>query len=236
MYEWFNQHLGLGHKTPIVEEDFARLTAEEHAVYNDSDHPRPAGGDAFERQLTRWLADESDQQLAALSPKKRGELVRAAWQTIVGIDDPIAPASEVAWIKTTADGGTTTITLSAPPAMKETPTVANPREFAGYTHGYNHSVFAQRARQVLAHIRAASKGGGSVKVVADSGAESIALAACAAGKADSVKSIQIADDDFRFADITSYRDANFTPGAVKYGDLPGLVEAVKAGGTTVSAK
>ena len=233
MYEWFNQHLGLGHETPIVEEDFARLTPEEHAVYNDSDHPRPEGGDAFERKLTRWLADESDKQLAALSMKERSELVRSAWQTIVGIDDPIAAAADLPWIKAASSDGITTITLSAPPAMKETPTVANKREFAGYTHGYNHSVFAQRARQVLAHLRAARAEGKRVKVVADSGSEPIALAACAASEEGSVESVQIADDDFRFADITSYRDPSFAPGAVKYGDLPGLVEAVKEGGTEI---
>ena len=236
MYELFNEHLGLGHKTPIVEGDFARLTTEEHAVYSDKDHPRPEGGDAFERKLTRWLADESDKQLAALSPKKRGKLIRAAWKTIVGIDDPIAPAGKVAWIKSSTQGDTTTITLSAPPAMKETPTVANPREFAGYTHGYNHSVFAQRARQVLAHIQAAASDGNKVAVVATADSEPIALAACAASDADTVTSVQIADDDFRFVSITSYRDPNFAPGAVKYGDLPGLVEAVKAGGTEVSIK
>jgi hypothetical protein len=233
MYEWFNQHLGLGHETPIIETDFEPLTDQEHAVYNDSTHPRPEGGDAFERKLTRWLADESDQQLAALSPKERGELIRSAWQTIVGIDDPIAPASEVTWIKTSDKDGTTAITVIAPPAIQQTPTVSNTREFAGYTHGYNHSVFAQRARQVLAHIHAAKAAGKKVKIAASAGAEPIALAACAASDAGTVASVQLAADDFRFADITSYRDPNFAPGAVKYGDLPGLVAAVKSGGAKI---
>lgn len=236
MYEWFNKHLGLGHETPIVEEDFAHLTAEEHAVYDKGDHPRPEGGDAFERELTRWLADESDRQLGSLSAGERNELVRQAWQTIVGIDDPIAPAGEANWIKTTRSGGETTITLSAPPVMEETPVVNNKREFAGYTHGYNHSVFAQRSREVLAHLRAAQAEGDSVDLVAGPGAEPIALAACAASEAGSVKSIRMARDDFRFATITSYRDQNFVPGAVKYGDLPGLVAAVKAGGANITVE
>ncbi len=232
MYELFNEHLGLGHTSPIVEQDFARLTDAEHAVYDDA-HPRPEGGDAFERKLTRWLADESDKQLAALAPEQRGEVVRSAWQTIVGIDDPIAPATEVAWIKTSTEGDTITLNLSAPPAMEKTPAVANPREFAGYTHGYNHSVFAQRSRQVLAHIRAAQAEGKKVQVIAEAGSEAIALAAVAAAETGAVTSVQIAGDDFRFADITSYRDANFVPGAVKYGDFPGLVEAVRSVGTEV---
>jgi len=230
MYELFNEHLGLGHQAPIVEQDFPRLTAAEHAVYDDKDHPRPQGGDAFERRLTRWLADESDRQLAALSPEKRGEVVRAAWQTIIGIDDPIAPATEVGWIKVSGDGDTTTLTLSAPPVIKETPTVANPREFAGYTHGYNHSVFARRARTVLAHIRASS---GKVDIVAAESSEPIALAAVAAAESSLVNSVKLANDNFRFADITSYRDPNFAPGAVKYGDVTGLIEAVKTAGIDV---
>lgn len=234
MYELFNEHLGLDHQTPIVEQDFPRLTDAEHAVY-DEDHPRPEGGDAFERKLTRWLADESDKQLAAMSADKRGETVRAAWQTIVGIDDPIAPAGEVEWIKVSGDGDTTTLTLSAPPVINETPTVANKREFAGYTHGYNHSVFAQRARTVLAQIRAANAGG-RIEIVAANGSEPIALAAVAAAEAGQVNSLRLGDDDFRFADITSYRDPNFVPGAVKYGDLPGLVEAVKSAATEVKAR
>ncbi len=234
MYELFNEHLGLDHQTPIVEQDFPRLTDAEHAVY-DEDHPRPEGGDAFERKLTRWLADESDKQLAAMSADERGETVRAAWQTIVGIDDPIAPAGEVEWIKVSGDGDTTTLTLSAPPVINETPTVANKREFAGYTHGYNHSVFAQRARTVLAQIRAANAGG-RIEIVAANGSEPIALAAVAAAEAGQVNSLRLGDDDFRFADITSYRDPNFVPGAVKYGDLPGLVEAVKSAATEVKAR
>jgi len=233
MYEWFNEHLQLGHTTPIIETDFAPITDEEHAVYDDKDHPRPEGGDAFERRLTRWLADESDRQLAALSAEKRGEVVRSAWQTIVGIDDPISPADDVAWINVSGDGDTTTLTLSAPPAMKETPTVANPREFAGYTHGYNHSVFARRARTVLAFIRASS---GKVNIVAAAGSEPVALAAVAASEAGSVEKVRLANDDFRFAEITSYRDPNFVPGAVKYGDLPGLVEAIEEGDIEVVTK
>lgn len=233
MYRWFNKHLGLGHEEPIVEEDFKRLAAEEHAVYDEADHPRPGGGDAFERKLTRWLADESDKQLAALAPKERSEVVSAAWQTMVGIDDPISAGGNADWIQSGARGGSVTITLGKLAAMKETPTVANKREFAGYTHGYNHSVFARRARQVVAQIQAAAGAGKKVEIVAQSGTEAIALAACAASESGAVKSVQLAADDFRFSNITSYRDANFVPGAVKYGDLPGLIETARARGTEV---
>lgn len=232
MYEWFNEYLGLGHETPIVEEDFPHLTAEEHAVYNDV-HPRPAGGDAFERKLTAWLAEQSDQQLAAMSPDERADTVKKAWQTLVGIDDPITDGETAEWISESTQGDITTLSLSAPPAMEQTPVVKNKREFAGYTHGYNHSVFANRARQVLSRIRAAEGKGHQVVLTAEAGSEPIALAAAVAAQGDAVKRISLANDTFRFSDIKSYRDVDFIPGAVKYGDLPGLIETAGQQGIEV---
>jgi len=232
MYEWFNEYLGLGHDTPIVEEDSPHLTPEEHAVY-DNEHPRPEGGDEFERKLTHWLAETSDQQLAALSPEKRAEVVAEAWQILVGIDDPITDDGKAEWISEKTEDGITTLTLTTPPTMDETPVVENKREFAGYTHGYNHSVFAMRTRKVLAHIRAALQQGNQIELAAGAGSEAIALAATAAADPGSVKTLSLASDDFRFADIVSYRDPDFIPGAVKYGDFPALIEVVTARGTTV---
>ena len=232
MYEWFNEHLGLGLETPIVEEDFSRLTDEEHAVYDDQ-HPRPGGGDEFERQLTRWLADESGKQLAALSPEDRAETVTKAWEILVGIDDPITADGTADWITVNSANDVTTISLGALPEVKETPVVNKDRGFAGYTHGYNHSVFANRARTLLSRIQAAQESGETVILSAQDGSEPIALAATAAAGPGAVKEISLGSDQFRFADITTYRDADFIPGSVKYGDLPGLIEAITTRGTTV---
>jgi dienelactone hydrolase len=232
MYEWFNEHLGLGLETPIIEEDFSRLTEEEHAVYNDQ-HPRPEGGDDFERKLAGWLADQSDQQLAAMSPDERAETVAEAWQILVGVDDPITNDAAADWITVKSADGISTISIGALPEMKKTPVVANKREFAGYTHGYNHSVFANRARTLLSRIRVARKSGDTVTLIAKDGSEPIALAATAAAEPGAVNQISLGSDKFRFADITTYRDVDFIPGSVKYGDLPGLIDAVTARGTTV---
>ncbi len=232
MYEWFNEHLGLGLKTPIVEEDFPRITEEEHAIYNDQ-HSRPEGGDDFERKLTGWLAEQSDQQLVAMSPEERAKTVAAAWRILVGVDDPITDESIVNWMTIRSTDGICLISLEATPEIKETPVVENKREFAGYTHGYNHSVFANRARVLLARIRSAREDGDTVILSARGGSEPIALAAAAAAESGAVKQISLGSDQFRFANITTYRDADFVPGSVKYGDLPGLIEAVSARGTTV---
>ena len=89
MYRWFNRHLDLGLEEPIVEEDFEPLTADETTVWN-AQHPRPVGGDAYERRLIRQLTDQSDKLLADLAPRDEPSLqefrrvVGGAWSTLIG--------------------------------------------------------------------------------------------------------------------------------------------------------
>lgn len=230
MYAWFNRHLGLGHKEPIEETDFRVLTSEEHAVY-DAEHPRPEGGDDFQRDLNRWLAETSDKQLAAMPADERNRIVTTAWQTIVGLDDVVAPAP-----CPKAEDGVVTITVKAPEGRPaQTAIVPNPRRIPAYTHGYNHSRFALLTREVHAQILTARAVGHRVRLVAERGMEAVALAACVVADEGAVTSASLADDAFRFATITDWRDPNFVPGAVKYGDLPGLVAAAKWLGVKVTA-
>jgi dienelactone hydrolase len=104
--------------------------------------------------------------------------------------------------------------------------VKNPREFAGYTYGYNYSLLAERAQDVLCMIAFAKKNGHhdakSVEVIALDGTGPIAAAALArCGGA--VDRAAIDTQGFRFGKLTDYRDANFLPGGAKYGDLPGML-------------
>jgi hypothetical protein len=115
----------------------------------------------------------------------------------------------------------------------QTPVVANPRKIAAYTHGYNHTWFAGQARGIYAKIQDGRGAGHEVNIIAKKGSEGVVLAACAASVSGSVKSVQLENDTFRFVDLSSYRDPNFVPGAVKYGDLPGLIATVKNLGTEV---
>ncbi|MFM7056665.1 MAG: alpha/beta hydrolase family protein [Planctomycetota bacterium] len=109
--------------------------------------------------------------------------------------------------------------------VKESPRVNNPREFAGYTFGYNHPLFAQRVHDILTllsstvfHERQPRK----VHLVGLNGAAPHAIAAAAiAGK--QLASLAVDTHGFRFAAITEIRDPNLLPGAVKYGDLPALL-------------
>ncbi|TVS20876.1 MAG: acetylxylan esterase [Planctomycetaceae bacterium] len=89
MYEWMNQHFELGLPSPIVEGPYQRLTPDELTVWN-ADHPKPQGGDQFERDLLRaWKAD-SDRQLDALLPRDPADgdrferVIGGAVQTLIG--------------------------------------------------------------------------------------------------------------------------------------------------------
>ena len=227
MYNWFNKHLQLGHKEPIQETDFKHFTSAEHAVYNDK-HQRPKGGDAFERKLTKWLAEDSDKQLAKLCPTEKQKVIISAWQTIIGLDDPIEalPFPE-------SKDKIVTLQITTHDNPEQTPTVANKREVAAYTHGYNHSFFANGARDIYGMLRILPQKGKQARLLADKEGAAMALAAAIIAPKGSVQSIQLADASFRFANIKSHRDPNFVPGAVKYGDLPALIETAKGLGIDV---
>jgi dienelactone hydrolase len=68
VYPWFNQHLGLGLSTPIVEEDYQRLTGDQLTVWDDQ-HPQPEGGPEFERRLLRYWTDDAQRQLDQVQPR-----------------------------------------------------------------------------------------------------------------------------------------------------------------------
>ena len=113
--------------------------------------------------------------------------------------------------------------------VKQTRVVANPREFAGYTFGYNHALFAQRTHDVLSivtFLRTAKNGPAphpkSVALAGWGSTGPIALAARAiAGEA--VTRAAIDTNGFRFGNVLDYRDPMFLPGGAKYLDVPGLI-------------
>ncbi len=113
--------------------------------------------------------------------------------------------------------------------MTQTPIVANPREFAGYTFGYNHALFAQRTHDVLTavHFLRTAKIGdhpnpSSIAIVALDSTGPIAVAARTIA-ADAIDSSAINTNGFRFGKVLDYRDVDFLPGGSKYLDLPGML-------------
>lgn len=111
----------------------------------------------------------------------------------------------------------------------QTREVAKSRDFAGYTLGFNHSLFAQRTHDVLSIVKLLRerKGGSSetaqrVAVVGWGTAGPVVLAARAlAGPA--IDGAAVDTNGFRFGMLLDWRDPMFLPGGAKYLDLPGLI-------------
>jgi dienelactone hydrolase len=109
--------------------------------------------------------------------------------------------------------------------------VDNPREFAGYTLGYNPALFAQRAHDILTLLACFRTYGNQTNDAAKNPRLELvglgnagAWAAAALAQSDgAVNRAAIDTGGFRFAQLRSIRDLNFLPGAVKYGDLPAML-------------
>ena len=113
--------------------------------------------------------------------------------------------------------------------VRQTRVVANPREFAGYTFGYNHSLFAQRTHDVLSVVtllrtakNSPSPNPTTVTIAGWGQTGPIVLAARALAGA-AVNRAAVDTGGFRFGQLLDYRDPMFLPAGAKYLDIPGLV-------------
>lgn len=109
--------------------------------------------------------------------------------------------------------------------FRQTPKVANPREAAAYTFGYNSAVFVHRVHDVLGavnYIRSHERPSERLSLVALDGTAPIAAAARAqAGNSFQRTALHLGD--FRFARLLDFRAPDFLPGGAKYGDVPALL-------------
>ena len=299
MYTWVNRHFKLGHKEPIVEPDYRRLTHAETTVWDDQ-HPQPECGLEFERKLLAGIYRNSQKQLAKArtTPGEYRKLVGGALESVIGrtlsetgetefemgekIDRgdylemsgllrnnthgeelPIVFLYPKKWNGKTAiwinengkgalfdaDGngyqpnanvskllaaGSTVIGadllfqgefLADGKSIEQARKVENPREFAGYTHGFNHSLFARRVHDVLSvidYVNDHDRKSDSIDLVGLAGAGHWAAAARAVS-GDVVTRAAIDTDGFRFIKLKDIRDVDFLPGGAKYNDLPGML-------------
>src|ERR1043165_84448 len=113
--------------------------------------------------------------------------------------------------------------------IKQTRTVANTREYAAFTFGYNHALFAQRAHDILTLVKflrtakvADHPAPTSVEVAGFGGVGPV-VAAARAVAGDAIDRAAIDTNGFRFGKVLNYRDPQFLPGGAKYLDLPGML-------------
>jgi len=109
--------------------------------------------------------------------------------------------------------------------LQENPRVANPRTYAGYTYTYNDTLFVRRVHDLLtvtAWVNGDEHSPQALHAVGVNGGGPL-LAAARAIAGDQLSNVAIATERFRFGNLTRWQDAQFVPGAVKYGDLPALL-------------
>lgn len=105
------------------------------------------------------------------------------------------------------------------------PKVENPREFAGYTHGYNHSVTTRRVHDVLSVLKLVTsheRPSMAIGMVALDGLGHVAAGALAqSGEAVDWAAVDL--KEFRYGTVKDVRDLDFTPGAAAYDDVEGML-------------
>lgn len=113
---------------------------------------------------------------------------------------------------------------------KQNRLVANPREFAGYTYGYNSALFAQRAHDVLTlttflrNTKVGSHPSPKTVCLAAFGPQTGPIAVAARALAgEAIDRAAVDTHGFRFGKLLDYRDPMFLPGGAKYLDLPGMI-------------
>ncbi|OHB74883.1 MAG: acetylxylan esterase [Planctomycetes bacterium RBG_16_55_9] len=109
--------------------------------------------------------------------------------------------------------------------VTQTRRVKNEREFAGYTFGYNHPLFAQQVHDILSlikYLRMREPKPNNLTLIGLNGAGHWVAAARAQAR-EQVDGAVVDTRGFRFAKIRDIRDVDFLPGGAKYGDLPGII-------------
>ncbi|MEQ2006731.1 MAG: acetylxylan esterase [Limisphaerales bacterium] len=222
-----------------VEAIIGRTLASAGTVEWELTHKTDRGGYVEMTGLLRNQTHGEELPVAWLYPKK--------WsgRAVVWLDDTgkaalfNADGSVKPEVKKLVDAGATVLgadllfqgefTKDGQPA-KQNRVVANPREFAGFTYGYNHALFAQRTHDVLTLVKylrsyeasAQHPKPSSVDVAGFGGAGPIVAAARAVAR-EGIDRAAVDTGGFRFSKLTDYRDVNFLPGGAKYGDVPGLL-------------
>jgi hypothetical protein len=168
----------------------------------------------WNKQVVLWLSEQGKSAIFAADgvPAPDAKRLMDAGYSVAGIDlfqqgEFLAPSE-------------------APPRNRS---VGNSRQFAGYTFGYNHSLVAQRAHDVLtmlAFIKYDDQNAEGTILVSLDGTAPIAALAASQSNGLQVKKLAIDTKGFRFHSVKDYLDANFLPGGAKYLDVPGMLSLV----------
>lgn len=187
--------------------------------------------------------DKGDHLLmtGTLLNKTHGEELNVVWlypkqwngRAVVWLDDAGAAGLENAEVQKLVKAGTLVLgadlLFQAGEPVKQTRVVDNPREFAGYTHGYNHALFAQRTHDVLTLVsflrnsKVGTHASPKTVAVAGWGQTGPLVIAARALAGEAIDKAAADTGGFRFGKVLDYRSPMFLPGGSKYLDLPGMI-------------
>jgi len=253
MYAFFQKYLQPVSKADIAERDYKPLTRDELTVWT-KDHPAPKPGADVEVALLQEMQKQGDAAVKAAKPEEIAAAFRTmvGYRSQEPISMPKYAPEIVEFFKDKPTLITVSAHQEKEPDARDMSIrdmhdigyafavsnvvdddtvhtsplrVKNDRDYAGFTYGYNHSIFAYRANKLAEYILKIKHLIGDKQPLilrAQPGAEHWALAA-ALVVGDKIAVIDLRSTDFRFSKLTAYDDADFWPGAVKYGDLPGLL-------------
>ncbi|QDT42112.1 Acetyl xylan esterase (AXE1) [Gimesia alba] len=210
--------------------------------------PLPAADDLEAEQISEEEKQGFRQYSTLIKNKRYGEATPALFllpdqwnqKVVIWLDDKgkagllKQDGSLTAPIQRLVDAGTAVAGLDVlyqgdfnqkQPAPTEMPVVKNPREFAGYTLGYNHPVFSKQIHDILNVLSFAKHHESNPQSIslAGFGFSGVRAAAACAHSPELISRLAVDTGGFRFAEITNIRDLRLWPGAVKYGDVTGLL-------------
>jgi hypothetical protein len=119
------------------------------------------------------------------------------------------------------------------------PKVSNSREAPAYTHGYNYSVFAKRAHDVLtviAFVKNHERTPQSISLLALDGVPAAIAAAARVQSGDAITRAAVDPAGFRFIKIDNFLSPDLLPAAARYGDVTGLLALAAPAKTWVAGE
>jgi dienelactone hydrolase len=177
--------------------------------------------------MTGWIANRTHEERVAATfhyPKDwKGRVL-------------VTPAPDAAAVDKAVQAGTAICVpqLFSDPAPGTPDTarhVDGDRDFAGYTHGYNHSITQRRAHDVLTvltFIKNHERKPSAIDIEAAAGTLPETALALTQVEKGVVAGAKLTGDHFRFASVKDVRSPRLVPGALKYGDMPAFVQRVRA--------
>ena len=176
--------------------------------------------------LSGWIANRTHgERVAAVFhyPKTWNGGVVVSIGSDAGVDKAVAGGTAVCVPQMFTD--------PAPGTPQTARHVDGDRDFIGYTLGYNHSVIQRRAHDVLTALTFIKNHERQPKTISVTAAgdtvpeTALALTQVAKGV---VTEATLPAVDFRFAGVKDIRSPRLLPGALKYGDLPGMLSRMRA--------